>query len=113
MSKIGSVILIIIFLINFVLAQNSIDQAQVKIMKILTNIIKFAFSVLMILGSGLLIFLGLMYILGKGKYTSPFGGKDEVIVHKAILYLILGIVLLITSFFIPNIIKNFIESSIR
>ena len=99
-------ILTIIFLINFVFAQNGIDKAEKEIMKILGNIIKFAFSVLMILGSALLIYLGILYILGKTKVK-----EDNI--HKAILYLILGIVLLITSFFIPNIIKNFIESSIK
>ena len=107
MNKIGLVILTIIFLISFVFAQSGIDKAQAEIMKILGNIIRFAFSVLMILGSGLLIYLGILYILGKTKV------KEDGDIHKAILYLILGIVLLITSFFIPNIIKNFIESSIK
>ena len=100
------IILALIFIINFVLAQSGIDQVQGEITRILSNIIRFAFSVLMILASGLLIFLGIMYILGKTKVK-------EVDIHKAILYLVLGIVLLITSFFIPNIIKNFIETSIK
>ena len=88
------------------MAQSGIDKAESEILKIFSNIIRFLFSILMIAASGLLIYLGILYISGKTK----IGGET---IHKAILYLVLGIVLLITSFFIPNLIKNFIESSIK
>jgi len=104
-------IIFILFLINFVLAQDSIDKVQDDVLKILGNIIKFAFSVLMILGSLLLIILGiLLMVSGKEKYQIL--GQD-IDARKAFLYLIFGIVLLILSFFIPNLIKDFIESSIK
>jgi len=99
--------ILLISLFGFVLAfaQNSIDQAEAEILRVLGNIIKFIFSILMLGASALLIYLGILYITGETKV------KEESI-HKAILYLVLGIVLLITSFFIPNLIKSFIESSI-
>jgi uncharacterized membrane protein YcaP (DUF421 family) len=59
----------------------------------------------MFLSSALFIYLGIMYISGKTQV-------GDMTVNKAILYLVLGIVLLITSFFIPNLIKSFIESSL-
>jgi Na+-driven multidrug efflux pump len=90
----------------FVFAQSSIDTAESEILRIFGNIIRFLFSILMLLASALLIYLGILYITGQTKA----GGET---IHKAILYLVLGIVLLITSFFIPNLIKNFIESSIK
>jgi ABC-type Mn2+/Zn2+ transport system permease subunit len=90
----------------FVFAQSSIDKVEAEILRIFGNFIRFLFSILMLGASALLIYLGILYITGKTKV------KEETI-HKAILYLVLGIVLLITSFFIPNLIKNFIESSIK
>jgi hypothetical protein len=99
------IILITLFSLVFVFAQSSIDRAEAEILRVLGNIIKFIFSILMIGASALLIYLGILYIAGKTKI-------GEGTTNKAILYLVLGIVLLITSFFIPNLIKNFIESSI-
>jgi len=89
-----------------IFAQQSFDKAEEKILGILGNIMRFIFSVLMLLASGLFIYLGILYISGKTTIK-------EGTTNKAILYLVLGIVLLITSFFIPNLIKSFIESSIR
>jgi hypothetical protein len=104
-------IILILLLVNFVLAQDGIDKVQADILKIFGNIIRFLFSVLMILGSLLLIILGIFLIVsGKEKYRVL---GQEVEARKAFLYLILGIVLLILSFFIPNLIKNFIETSIK
>jgi len=81
-------------------------SSESKIFRIFENISKFLFSVLMLLSVGLFIYLGILYISGREKIK-------DITTSKAILYLILGIVLLITSFFIPNLIKNFIESSIK
>ena len=67
---------------------------------------RFIFGVLMLLASALFIYLGILYISGNTKIK-------EGTTSKAILYLVLGIVLLITSFYIPNLIKSFIESSIE
>jgi len=101
------IILLISFLsFVFAFAQSSIDKAEAQILRIFGNIIKFLFSILMLGASALFIYLGILYVLGKEKIKEETTGK-------AILYLVLGIVLLITSFFIPNLIKNFIESSIR
>jgi hypothetical protein len=100
------IFLISIFSFVFAFAQSSIDKAEAEILRIFGNIIKFLFSILMLGASAILIYLGILYTTGRTKV------KEETI-HKAILYLVLGIVLLITSFFIPNLIKNFIESSIK
>ena len=95
---------LILVIFNFAFAeQEGIEVIKSKSMKILSNIIRFAFSVLMLLGSALLIYLGIKYMMAKEKVEE---------LHRSLLYLIVGIVLLITSFFIPNLIKNFIESSI-
>lgn len=85
-------------------AQNGFDLIQDKTLKILGNFIKFAFTLLMLSGSALLIYLGIKYIMAKEKVEE---------LHRSLIYLILGLVLLITSFFLPNLIKNFIESSIQ
>ncbi len=87
--------------------ESGIDLVRNKSLKIITNLIRFAFTVLMLGGSALLIFLGIKYITAKGKV------EEVKELHMSLLYLIIGIVLLITSFFIPNLIKNFIESSIQ
>jgi len=100
------VFLFLFFSFVFVLAQNGIDKVESEILRILGNIMRFLFSLLMLLASALFIYLGILYISGKTKI------KEET-TNKAILYLVLGIILLITSFFIPNLIKNFIESSIK
>jgi ABC-type Mn2+/Zn2+ transport system permease subunit len=106
MKKIILLILISCCFFTLTFSANSIDKAKAKILEKLGNIIRFLFSVLMILASGLFIYLGILYITGQTKI-------GEETVHKAILYLVLGIVLLMTSFFIPNLIKSFIESSIK
>jgi ABC-type Mn2+/Zn2+ transport system permease subunit len=100
------VLLISLFSFVFAFAQSSIDRAEAEILRVFGNIIRFIFSILMLGASALFIYLGILYITGKTKV------KEETI-NKAILYLVLGIVLLITSFFIPNLIKNFIDSSIK
>jgi len=97
------IILVSFFAFLFTFAQDSISVVEGKIYAILGNIIKFLFSILMLAGSALFIYLGILYILGKTKI-------GEETTSKAILYIVLGIVLLITSFFIPNLIKNFIRS---
>jgi threonine/homoserine/homoserine lactone efflux protein len=100
------ILLISIFSFVFAFARSSIDKAEAEILRVLGNIIKFVFSILMLAASALLIYLGILYITGRTKI-------GEGTTNKAILFLVLGIVLLITSFFIPNLIKNFIESSIK
>jgi Na+-driven multidrug efflux pump len=100
------IFLILILSLEFLYAaQNNLTGVQDKVLKILGNIMSFLFSILMLLSSGFLIYVGIMYVSGKTQIK-------EGSTHKAILYLVLGIVLLITSFFIPNLIKDFIESSI-
>jgi hypothetical protein len=100
------ILLISLLSLVFASAQSGIDKAEAQILKIFGNIIKFLFSILMLGASALLIYLGILYITGRTKI-------GEATIHKAILFLVLGIVLLITSFFLPNLIKSFIESSIR
>jgi len=84
--------------------QNSLNQLKIKLFKILRNLITFLFQILFLLSSVILVYLGILYILGK----SNVGGKDSI--HLSILYVIIGIVLLILSFFIPNLIKSFFQS---
>jgi len=98
--------LLLLFTFAFVFAQDSISKVESDILKILGNFIRFLFSFLMLAASALLIYLGILYITGRTKV-------GEGTTNKAILFLVLGIVLLITSFFIPNLIKSFIESSIE
>jgi hypothetical protein len=99
---------VFILLFRFVFA-DGIDTVREGAMKILNNIINFAFSVLMILASLFLVILGILLIVsGKEKYHIL---GQEVDARRAFLYLVSGIVLLILSFFLPNIIKNFIENS--
>lgn len=89
-------------LINFSLAQESgIDKIQKEIFRILGNIIRFAFSALMLFSGLVLIFLGLKYIFAKGEIKE---------LHQTFLYVILGLLLLVSSFFLPNLLKNLIES---
>jgi hypothetical protein len=98
------VLLIPFFSLVFVFAAG-IDEAEAGILRVLGNIIKFLFSILIFGASALFIYLGILYITGRTQ-------TGEGTINKAILYLVLGIVLLITSFFIPNLIKSFIENSI-
>jgi uncharacterized membrane protein YidH (DUF202 family) len=106
MKKIPIFFLIFIYFLYTFGAEEGFQNVEEKVVKILGNIIRFLFSVLMILASMLFIYLGILYIFGKTKI------KGET-TNKAIIFVVLGIVLLITSFFIPNLIKSFIESSIR
>jgi hypothetical protein len=108
-----TLLLVIIFsilsfsLFNFNIKKSladGIDDAKQKLLKILGNIIRFLFTILMIASSALLIFLGIKYITNWGK-------PEEL--HKSILYVVLGIVLLILSLFIPNLIKDFIENATK
>jgi hypothetical protein len=100
-------ILLIFLLISFsVFAQDGIAKAESEILRIFGNFIKFLFSFLILLASTLLIYLGISYISGR----TQIGGET---IHKAILFLVFGVILLITAFFIPNLIKSFIESSIK
>lgn len=80
---------------------NGFSEIQKEVTKILERITTFLFTALMILASGFFIFLGIKYIIGWG---------DMKELHKSLLYLSLGIVLLIISLFVPNLLKNFIES---
>jgi len=82
----------------------SFDEVKEKVLRILGNIIRFLFSALMLISGGLLIYLGIRYITA--------GGKVEEL-HQSLLYLVLGIIVLILSLFLPNVIKNFIESLIK
>lgn len=99
------ILLLSFLLVNLIFAQDSgIDLFRQRIFRIITNIIRFVFTVLMLAGSAILIFLGIKYIFAKEKVED---------LHKSLMYVILGIVLLIISFFVPNLIKNFIETNIQ
>ncbi len=103
--KIFFINFLIFIVLSFVFAQEEgFNLIQAKILRILGNIIRFLFSALMIIASIYLVIYGIKYMIVKGKVEE---------LHKALLYLIIGIVLLITSLFIPNLIKNFIESLIQ
>ncbi len=95
-----SLIFLIIF--GFVKAEeNGFQKIQDEVFRILKNIIMFLFSALMLLSGLVLLFLGVKYILAKG---------DIKELHKTLLYVVLGIILLVSSFFVPNLLKNLIES---
>jgi len=92
------------FLIIFSFAfaeEDGFQKIQDEVFRILRNIIRFLFSALMLLSGLILIFLGIKYIFAKG---------DIKELHKTLLYVVLGIILLSSSFFVPNLIKNLIES---
>jgi len=93
---------ITLIVLNFTFAQDSIQAVEQKVIKIIRNIIVFLFNVFLLFASFMFIWLGIQYISGK----SQIHGE---IIHKAILYVVLGIILLILSFFIPNLIKSFLE----
>lgn len=101
--------LILLLLLNLVLAASGFDAAKDKIVKIISNIINFLFAVLMVFASIALIWLGILAIVfGKQEIKLVNTTLD---IRQAIIYLVLGIVFLVLSFFIPNIIKNFVEES--
>ena len=105
MKRIFSFLIFFILLVSFVLAQeNGIEAIKQEVLKILGNIINFSFTLFMIVGGFALLFLGVKYILAKG---------DIKELHKSLYYVILGIVLLVSSFFIPSLLKNFLESLTR
>jgi|GEM_PF-1343616 len=100
--RVLSFFLIILIFFNFVFAEeNGIQKIQDEVFRILKNIIMFLFSALMLLTGLVLLFLGLKYILAKG---------DIKKLHETLLYVVLGLILLVSSFFIPNLLKNLIES---
>ncbi|GBD34557.1 hypothetical protein HRbin35_00287 [bacterium HR35] len=102
MKKILLILVLILIFNNLALAQeDGFAKIEKEVFRILTNIIRFAFSALMLFGSLVLIFLGLKYIFAKGEVKE---------LHQSFLYVILGLILLIASFFVPNLLKNFIES---
>ncbi len=105
-SKLTIIIFLFFVLVVFCNAQTGggIDNIGSEVLKILGNIIRFLFSTLMLISSALLIFLGIRYI-------ANWGRPEEL--HKSILFVVVGIVLLILSLFLPNLIKNFIEQNIR
>jgi TRAP-type C4-dicarboxylate transport system permease small subunit len=105
--RLNLILFLIFLLINLSLAQDSISKAEKEAKRILGNIIRFLFSVLMLAASGLLIFLGIKYIIARG------GGEEVGKLHQSILYLVVGIVLLILSLFLPNLIRNFVENVTR
>jgi len=102
-NKIFLIILLIFAIFNLSLA-DSFDDLQNRLFTIFKNLITFLFQVLFLLSSIVLIYLGILYILGK----TNIAGKNNL--NISILYVVLGIVLLILSFFIPNFIKSFFQS---
>lgn len=104
LSKLLLVLFLILLIANFSFGDDGIEAVKGKLLKIFGNIIRFLFSILMLAGSALLIFLGI-------KYIGNWGNPQEL--HKSILYITIGIVLLVVSLFIPNLIKSFIENAIK
>lgn len=102
--KLIFIFFLILIPIFYSFSQSGFQEIQFKLLRILSNIIKFIFSFFMIVAVILLIFLGI-------KYIGNWGNIQEM--HKSILYLIIGIVLLILSFFVPNLIKSFIDNAIN
>jgi len=96
-----SLCLIFLIILNFVFAEeDGFQKIQNEVFRILRNIIMFLFSALMLLSGLVLLFLGVKYIFAKG---------DVKELHKTLLYVVLGIILLASSFFVPNLLKNLIE----
>jgi hypothetical protein len=107
--------LILIFIIWFILVfganASGFDKAEQYVRGVIEKIIRFAFSVLMVLASILLIYLGILYIVfGKTEIKVI---DQSIDLRKSLLFLVIGLVVVILAFFLPNIIKDFIESSIR
>jgi succinate dehydrogenase hydrophobic anchor subunit len=96
-----SLCLTFLIILSFVFAEeNGFQKIQDEVFRILRNIIMFLFSALMLLSGLVLLFLGVKYIFSKG---------DVKELHKTLLYVVLGIILLASSFFVPNLLKNLIE----
>ncbi|MDT7868438.1 MAG: hypothetical protein RQ894_01295 [Candidatus Pacebacteria bacterium] len=96
-----SLCLIFLIILGFVFAEeDGFQKIQDEVFRILRNIIMFLFSALMLLSGLVLLFLGVKYIFAKG---------DIKELHKTLLYVVLGIILLASSFFVPNLLKNLIE----
>jgi succinate dehydrogenase hydrophobic anchor subunit len=99
--RILSLCLIFLIILSFVFAEeDGFQKIQDEVFRILRNIIMFLFSALMLLSGLVLLFLGVKYIFAKG---------DVKELHKMLLYVVLGIILLASSFFVPNLLKNLIE----
>lgn len=99
-----SVIIFLIFalVLNLALAQNDgFQKIQDYVLKVLGRLIRFAFSLILFISSGILIFLGFKYFFSKG---------DVKELHKTFLYVILGLILLFAALFVPNLLRNFLES---
>lgn len=116
-KQIFSLLVCFVLLINFALATSvaddacsafqSFDYLQCRVTVILGRIIQFLFIVSLFLASVFLIYLGLKYILGQ----ASFGGESSNIgLTKVIFYVILGVVLILMSIFLPTLIQNFIQS---
>ena len=99
--RILSLCLTFLIILSFVFAEeDGFQKIQNEVFRILRNIIMFLFSALMLLSGLVLLFLGVKYIFAKG---------DVKELHKTLLYVVLGIILLSSSFFVPNLLKNLIE----
>ncbi|GIW65150.1 MAG: hypothetical protein KatS3mg093_129 [Candidatus Parcubacteria bacterium] len=99
------------FNVIFGASGSGFERAQNYIITIIERIIRFLFSVFIIVSSILLIYLGILYIVfGK---TEAKVIDQSIDLRKSFLFIIIGLAILILSFFFPNIIKNFIENTIK
>lgn len=77
--------------------------------KIILNIIKFLFVVFLIISTILTIYLGILYIVMGKTEINVMGTNIDL--RKSLVYLVIGIVFLFISFYVPNFIRSFIESA--
>lgn len=103
--------LILLLFLNFALATSGFEAAKDKIVRIISNIINFLFAILLVFASIALIWLAILVIV-LGKQQIKFL-NTSVDIRQAIIYVVLGIVFLILSFFFPNIIKDFVQESTK
>lgn len=103
-KKLKLIILIFYLLLGIMVSAQGSGGGNVDIFKIIKNIISFMFSLFLMLSIPILIFLGIRYISGWGEARE---------LNKLLFYVIIGVVILVLSLFVPNLIKNFFDNIIR
>lgn len=101
MRLIGIFIIFILILNSVFAEEDGFQKIQDYIIKVLRRLITFAFSLILFISGGILIFLGIKYFFAKENVKE---------LHTTLLYVILGIILLFVALFIPNLLRNFLES---
>ncbi len=102
-KKLKLISLIFCFFLGIMVLAQSSGGDNDNVFKIIKQIISFMFSLFLMLSIPILIFLGIKYISGWGEARE---------LNKLLFYVVIGVVILVLSLFIPNLIKNFFDNII-